>query len=234
MEDVINMNVALTSWIIFWMTYWTFGFGISWLAHRNGVRQITQLQNVIPVLLINMFWSLVGMTAITYIPFRGLLNAHNLVKVLINYIITDILFYHIHLLMHQPQIYPYVHKMHHSFSKDVYALTALYCTGYEMIFLNVLSTSLGCVLMQMPPLYIYIWFFLVSLNAVSTHSGFTLSFLIDGNHIIHHELFNYNYGTSVYLDKLYGTFYQKRNEIDTKEEMHLGNFHLNELDIKLD
>jgi sterol desaturase/sphingolipid hydroxylase (fatty acid hydroxylase superfamily) len=141
--------------------------------------------------------------------------------------------------MHHPQLYANLHKLHHKF-KAPYALTALYCTGYESIFLNVFSTSLGCVILQIPPLFLYIWFFLVSLNSVLTHSGLKFSFLIDGTHDDHHKFFNYNYGISGYIDMIYGTCLpnitekkeeEKKEKNEEEEKTHLGNFKIDELKI---
>ena len=66
-------------------------------------------------------------------------------------------------------------------------------------------SSLGPFIFQIPYPYLYIWFFLVSLNLLLSHSGLKIPFLIDNAHDDHHLYFNYNYGVSGYIDMLYGT-----------------------------
>ena len=126
------------------------------------------------------------------------------------YLITEVWFYHFHLLLHHNQIYARLHKRHHKFQYP-YALTALYCTGYECLLVNVISVGLGCVVFQIPEPYIYIWFFLAAVNSLLSHSGLRFPYLIDGSHDLHHEHFNYNYGLSPYLDMLYGTVYIEKD-----------------------
>ena len=108
-------------------------------------------------------------------------------------------------MLHQKQLYPLLHELHHKFPKP-YALTALYSTPYEVIVSGVFSGSLGPMICQLPPPYLYIWFFIISLNSVCTHSGYRIFFLIDGSHDKHHSLYSVNYGVSPWLDMLYGTY----------------------------
>ncbi len=165
---------------------------------------------------------------ISFVPLRALVDSHIIIKLVLNYILTDIWFYHVHIMMHHPQLYVKLHKLHHKFN-STWSLTALYCTGYESIFLNVFATSLGPIIFQIPPPYLYIWYFFVSLNSLLTHSGIQISFLLDDSHDKHHKLFNYYYGVSGYLDMLYGTV--PKEEKEEKEEITLGNFKIDELKI---
>ena len=205
MEDVININVAVTTWLIFWTTYWIFGSLLTWKAHIDKIRPVTELNKVVSVLLVNMMWSLIGSLILCFLPFRALTDAHILIKILFTYAITDIWFYHTHIMLHQKQLYPLLHRFHHDFQKP-YSLTALYATPYEVIVSGTFSGGLGTVICQLPPPYLYIWFFIVSVNSVATHSGYRLSYLIDGLHDYHHLSYHYNYGNSPWFDKLYGTY----------------------------
>lgn len=227
------MNVAINSWIIFWLTYWSVGGMLTW--YTNKFKKVERLPEVITVLITNMFWTLLGVVFLCFLPLRALTNTHIIIKLFLTYFITDIYFYHVHIMLHHPQLYSALHKMHHSFQNNNYSLVALYCTPYEAIFLNVFAVSWGPVIFQIPPPYIYIWFNLVAFNSVFTHSGLNIPYVYDNLHDIHHKLFNYNYGTSVYLDKIYGTFWGKgkedknENEDEHKDlkEFHLGNFPIN-------
>ena len=204
MEDIVTINVGILSWMTFWITYWIFGTLISWVTHVNKIRLVTDLKDVCIVLLINMMWSLLGVILLCFIPLRAMTDSHIIIKFVFTYLITEIWFYHLHIFSHHPKLYNRLHKKHHYFQQP-YAMTALYCTGYECVFINVFSVGLGCVFFQIPPPYIYIWFFVVSLNSLLSHSGLFFPYLIDGFHDKHHHCFQHNFGLSSYLDMLYGT-----------------------------
>lgn len=203
--EVITFDNAVISWIIFWLTYWIFGSLFTWKGHVTGKRVVTNLDEVVPVLIINMIWTLVGIVLIYFCPLRAMTDSHILIKLITMYVLMDIWFYHVHLMIHHPQIYSKIHKMHHKFRYS-YALVALYCTPYEAIILNLFSTSLWPIIFQIPAPYLYIWYFLVAFNTVATHSGMNIPFFIDEHHDNHHIKYTVNYGTSVYFDWLYGTY----------------------------
>jgi len=207
--DNININVAIYSWITFWLTYWIIGGSLSWYTHRINFRKMERLGEVVTILLINMFWSLFGVIFLCFMPLRALTDSHVLLKFILSYFLTDLYFYHVHIMLHHPQLYSKIHKMHHTFQNNSYALIALYCTPYEAVVLNVFSVALGPVIFQIPAPYIYLWFSLVAFNTIFTHSGLTIPYLIENFHDLHHKLFTYNYGTNIYLDWIYGTYYSQ-------------------------
>tara|TARA_R110001599_G_scaffold348704_1_gene576199 strand:+ start:919 stop:1623 length:705 start_codon:yes stop_codon:yes gene_type:complete len=202
----ISLYVAVTTWSVFWGTYWTFGILISCLAHFKNIRPIESLHEVLSVLIVNMFWSFVAVILLYLSPLRAMTDSYLLTKFILTYILTDVWFFHVHVFLHHPQIYNKLHKFHHNF-RQPYALTALYCSPYECVVGNVFSAGLGCVIFQISAPYIYIWFFLVALNALFSHSGIHFPPFMDGSHDLHHEKFMYNYSLSTYLDSLYGTLY---------------------------
>jgi len=202
----INLNVAVNSWLVFWSTYWVFGICISLYTHFNNIRPIVNGFNVFLTLLMNMFYSLLAVIFLTFLPLRTMTNYNIFIKLFLTYVITDIWFYHIHVFSHHPKLYKKLHKMHHyEFMNKPYALTALYCSWFECIFVNVFSVGLGCVIFQISEPYIYIWFFVVSLNSLLSHSGLVIPFIVDGYHDDHHTVTNKNFGLTPYLDILYGT-----------------------------
>ena len=216
--DVLTINITIYCYCIFWTTYWIVGSLISYKMHRDKIRSVTELTEVVLVLLINMIWTFLAIILLYFCPIRAMTDAHIVVKIILSYLLTEIWFYHFHLLIHHPQIYSKIHKLHHRFRRP-FALVALYCTPYEAIFLNVFSTSLGPVIFQIPPPFIYMWYFLVALNALVTHSGLKIPYLIPGDHDEHHFIYNKYYGLSVYLDWLYGTYSIEEDEIKEKEEI---------------
>lgn len=221
--DVITIDIAVWAWVIFWTTYWIFGILITWKAHVSGIRRVKDLAEVVSVVMINMLWSLFGIVLLYLCPLRAWTDSHIVLKLFLVYIMTDIWFYHFHLLIHHPQLYKKIHKLHHHDKMmQPYALTALYCQPFEAIFLNVFSTSIGPVICQLPPPYLYTWYFLIALNSVATHSGITIPYILDGNHDKHHQNYNYYYGISIYFDWIYGTLPEENRK--DKEEKNLSNF----------
>ena len=229
---MISVNVGISSWCTFWLTYWISGIFLTWKAHHEKVREITNLKEVCTVLIINMFWTLLGVLMLAFLPLRIITDTHIIIKLILTYLIADIWFYHFHVMLHQPDIYKYLHKTHHKFLHP-YGLTALYCTGYEAIFLNVFSVSIGIIIFQVPSPYIYIWYSLVALNSVCSHSGYKFWIFIDGSHEFHHTHNNKNFGFSPWFDMLYGTYYSEIKK-EEKEESTLGNFKIDIKDLKID
>jgi sterol desaturase/sphingolipid hydroxylase (fatty acid hydroxylase superfamily) len=226
MSEVITINVAINCWLIFWITYWTVGSFLTYKTHTSGIRKAIHLKEVISVLCINMCWSLFGVIILCLLPIRALTETHIIIKLILTYILTDVLFYHIHIMIHHPHLYGKIHKLHHTFINDSYALVALYCTPYEAIVLNIFSVGLGPIIFQISPPYLYIWFALVGINSVATHSGLTIPYILDGSHDLHHSLTFKNYGITMYLDWIYGTYYcnvedpkkEEKKEEEKKEE----------------
>ena len=215
--EVININVAITCWVVFWITYWISGILLTWKAHVDGKRKVTHLSEVVSNLIVNMMWSLFAVIILTFLPLRAWTDSHILIKLVGTYIVTDVYFFHVHIMLHQSQLYKPLHKLHHKFQAP-FAIAALYSTGYEMVILNTFAGGLGPIIFQLPSPYLYIWFVITSLNAVCTHSGYTFSFLIDGEHDYHHVSFKYNYGVSNFLDKLYGTYRDPLVEYENKKK----------------
>jgi sterol desaturase/sphingolipid hydroxylase (fatty acid hydroxylase superfamily) len=206
MIDGVSFENAMYSWLIFWIIYWISGSILTWKSHRDNTRKVTKLSVVINCLIINMAWTLLGSIILFYIPIRITTDMNIITKFVLCNIITEIWFYHLHIMAHHPALYKSLHKTHHEFSHSCYALTAMYCTGYEAVIINLFSVGLGPIVLNMQTPYLYIWFGLVALNSTVTHSGYTIGWIIDGSHQIHHNSFNYNYGVLTLLDRIYGTY----------------------------
>jgi len=222
MSDV-TFESAMYSWLIFWITYWIGGIYFSYKARK--IRPISRVKTVLSNLIMNMMWSFLGTVVIFHIPIRLDTGYNIVVRLLLCNLITEIWFYHIHIMVHHPQLYKRFHKQHHEFTHP-YALTALYCTGYEAVVCNLFSVSLGPIMLNVGSPYIYIWFVLVSLNSTFTHSGLRLGWLMDGGHDLHHEVFKFNYGVLTLFDRLYGTYkgpvVSEENETELDELLDLS------------
>lgn len=234
----ITINAAIISWAIFWITYWISGLLLTWKAHIDKVREIENLKEVCTVLFINMFWTFIGVLVLFHLPLRAMTDSHIIIKLILTYLVADCWFFHMHVMLHSSDLYRNLHKMHHKY-RSPYGLTALYCTGYEVIFLNTFAAGLGIIIFSVPTPYVYMWFFLVSLNSVCSHSGYKFWILIDGSHEIHHIINNKNYGFSPWFDMLYGTYYTTQTEKEEKDneqikENNLGNFPIDIDNLKID
>ncbi len=216
--DVLTVNILINCYIIFWITYWIVGSIITYQMHKNNIRPVTNLLEVISNLMINMMWTFIGLILLFFCPLRAMTDSHIGVKIILSYLLTEIWFYHFHLLIHHPHLYTKIHKIHHRF-RSPFSLAALYCTPYEVIFLNLFSVSLGPIIFQIPDPIIYVWYFLVSLNVLVTHSGIHIPYIITDEHDTHHRVYNKNYGLSIYLDWIYGTYYIDNRENNNTEDI---------------
>lgn len=216
MSDLTFEN-AMYSWVIFWVVYWISGIYLSW---KNRIeRPLVNLSKVLNRLLLNMMWTFLGTLTVFYIPLRLVNNLNIINKLILCNIITEIWFYHVHLMMHHGALYNSYHKLHHSLTNRPYALSAMYCTGYEAIFCNVFSVGLGPVMLNITAPYLYVWFGLVAINSTFTHSGLRLGWLMDGSHDLHHDGgFTSNYGTLTLFDRIYGTYKDPSEHKPDKEQ----------------
>ena len=235
----IGVNESVISWMVFWITYWSLGGWLTYKMQCDKTRKIEKLNKVVFTLFYNMVWTFFASVLLSQLPLRMMTDSHIIIKIIMTYIITDIWFYHIHIMMHQKQLY-WTHKLHHEFPQP-YALTALYCSYYEAIFLNTFAAGLPVVVLQLSPICAYLWFFISAADSVLSHSGLNIPYIIDDYHDLHHKHFQYNYGISHLFDNIYNTRYinsmdkTENEKLELKEFSNLGNFKINGLeDIKLE
>jgi len=113
-------------------------------------------------------------------------------------ILSDVLFYGIHYTLHLNPIYIAIHKLHHQITVPV-GISAIYMTISDLYIGNITPLYLPLILIKACPLTIKIWMVGSTLSAVFAHSGMIK------DHDLHHSLVNVNYGTSLFMDKLFGT-----------------------------
>ena len=110
-------------------------------------------------------------------------------------------FYWSHRALHIPLIFKHIHYKHHEFIEPI-CVAALYTHPIEHLISNTLSFLI-------PFMYIgcnyYIMLSLLSGASIITVFYHTKSLAIFNDHLVHHQLFKYNYGFGGYLDKLFGT-----------------------------
>ena len=118
--------------------------------------------------------------------------------------VSNLFFYWSHRLLHVPFMFRYIHSKHHEFIEPI-GVAALYAHPIEHFLSNTFSFIF-------PFLYIgcnyYIMLALLSGASITTVFYHTKSFGIFNDHLVHHQLFKYNFGFGGYLDKLFGTYKQ--------------------------
>mgnify|MGYP006076505665 CR=1 FL=1 len=109
----------------------------------------------------------------------------------------EIIFYHVHRILHHPKLY-HIHKLHHTWTRPV-PWEALYSSIPENIIINFFPVLSAPYIVSLNIYYLYIWVALATITSVISHSNFNMS------HTAHHKYFNVNFGTTRFFDIIYGT-----------------------------
>lgn len=194
---VYEVNLSL---LIFFCLYWSVGTLLTLYVNFFNLRKVYDVKEVTINVMRNMIISfillnIIFINEITYFDYL-----HPCIKFLVCLLFTEIWFYHVHIMLHQPQLYKLFHKQHHKFTKP-YALTALYCSLYEFIVCNLVTASIGPLIMNLNGIWLYTWITIITLNLVISHSGVGYS----EAHDRHHNLFKCEYGIFSIFDNLYNT-----------------------------
>ena len=124
---------------------------------------------------------------------------------IIHLIIIECWFYTSHRLLHYPPLYRAIHKIHHIYKAPT-AIACIFAHPVEYCFGNVLGVILGPAISNCHPFECAFWMAFAIVSTCGSHSGY--SFLGGEEHDLHHQYFDYNFGVSLFMDKLCGTEYE--------------------------
>ena len=131
-------------------------------------------------------------------------DLYDIPKFITNFFLVDIFFYSFHRIFHFPLLYNLFHKKHHEFKKPV-SITALYNTPIDCFFSNMLPILLPIIILDEGTLISHLWIITATVDTIwISHFGRKNW---SEFHDLHHEKFKYNYGTEVFMDRLFGTLY---------------------------
>jgi|TARA_Y100000389_G_C17451788_1_gene515384 sterol desaturase/sphingolipid hydroxylase (fatty acid hydroxylase superfamily) len=114
---------------------------------------------------------------------------------------VDVPFYLAHKLFHTRFLYKY-HKVHHEIKEPI-GISAFYLHPIDFIFANILPIHFLFVLLKPDFITLHLWNIITIFNTIyESHGGFSN---LSEFHDIHHKLSRYNFGTNVFMDKLFKT-----------------------------
>lgn len=217
--DLIDLYIG---WAIFWSTYIYVGYELPTTGEITRPSTNVNLRNVqaklcgnflITGLILPILYRIVPSIIMFPITTLGLLS-----KYICLLLFIEIWFYYSHRLMHTKYLYRW-HLDHHAFIKG-YGLSGLYCSLFEMIFVNQMSITVPSLLLNLSLTEGIVLSFLVALNVLKGHSA-----LHRNNHVLkwvpeqlrqswdhdyHHRYMTHNFGVLYLLDRIHGTYYDSR------------------------
>lgn len=191
--------------ICFWITYFLCCYYFDFYASKNNRETNTDLSNIDPHLLADLVY-IISQNIIISFPTAFILSKlispilyteYLVLRIIVSLLTAETWFYHVHRLFHK-YFYKY-HYTHHKYVQ-IYAALAVYCSKSEMIFVNLMASSLGPLLTGMTELETCIWVIFLAINTTWAHDGDL------NNHLIHHRLIHKNYSFLGIWDRFYGSY----------------------------
>ena len=168
---------------------------------------------IIPITTIGIFIA----NYINYFPYKMNRELPHYTTILFHFmfifIVSDILFYGLHRLMHTPILYKRFHKIHHKYNEP-FSLTNHYIHPVELLLFFIPPVLPGIILNTHITI-MWVSAILLNWNGILIHSGYYFSknkyldyiMPTTKEHDLHHKLFNFNFSsTFTFMDKLFGTY----------------------------
>lgn len=134
--------------------------------------------------------------------------------------LSDLIFYLFHYLLHHPWLYKHIHKIHHEWKAPV-ACRALYAHPVEHLVGNVFPFYAPLYFLELSWNTLLLWMIITSVNTTCVHSGYSLGYLKNNKHDLHHQKFNVNYGVFIW-DAIFGTDYEENSFGSDSEDQELA------------
>jgi len=202
---------------VFIGTYTVAGLITTYLDFKTDVfriekKNINQLKitykKILPNVLLNLTVINSGILYV-FMPYINLFNYEftiykSIFDIIIIYGLIDIFLYGIHRLFHTKYLYKY-HKIHHELL-DPIGIGAIYTHPIDYICGTIIPLLFPCIIVSAHVNTIAIILFIGITNAIiNSHSGYNFTKKYYNTHHIHHTKFKYNYGTLLFMDKLFNT-----------------------------
>jgi len=89
-------------------------------------------------------------------------------------VVEDVVFYHVHRILHVPWIYPHVHKIHHEWSHPI-ALASEHAHHLEFVFGNGMPVILGPMLTRCHSYVFSVWILIRIATSLDNHCGYNFA-----------------------------------------------------------
>ena len=200
---MLIFNLFVYSFLSYWFTVlcYTFPWG-----RLNKEQYPKDFNDVCIVVLKNQcIYTSVYFLPFLYYPENTYSIYHAIWQIPFMIVLTDILFFFSHYVMHTKWLFKHVHSKHHKYNIPI-AAGALYAHPVEHICVNLFSTVTPMFLVKAHPTVAVWWTILASVNTVISHSATEK----DDNHGLHHRFHNCNYGAGfMIVDQVFGTYKKK-------------------------
>jgi sterol desaturase/sphingolipid hydroxylase (fatty acid hydroxylase superfamily) len=114
-------------------------------------------------------------------------------------LMSEVIFSTLHYFLHFPILYRWIHKQHHE-NNPSYSTSSLDCNIIEFIITNVGAVAMPMIIWPGSIWMGILWIAFATVNTCIAHS-------LEGDHMVHHTEFKYNYGQGTYVfDKIMGTY----------------------------
>lgn len=198
-------------------TFWSLVIFFTILDYLTKKKSLINIKSYFLLTILNTIFISLPLGLLIHIKYDecGILKTNNvgyefdklcgqLIRLILAVLLEDVYFYYIHRTFHAYSfLYKPIHSLHHQVTSPI-AISALYVSPLEHIFLNVLPVLLIPIVVGFTLHSIYLWFLLVNLSSVISHSGYVQ---IPGvkDHDNHHKFLNCNYGTIGIVDCIHKT-----------------------------
>lgn len=185
-----------------------------WWAKYKIIKRQTKLTygDMLPkVILNNIMASIIyNIVLLPLSNYRGFIyykttNINIIIDVFAIYLIYDMCFYTFHKIIHYPQLYNYIHKLHHQTYGDI-AISSHYMTLPDYFLELIIPFWIAITIYNPNYLASLIFIIIGQINGLITHSGYNFPTLPNpDNHQLHHLILKRHFGVGGPWDLIFNT-----------------------------